>query len=285
MIRFIILLSINLVYRVHSYHVVTDQGPVNWFIANQYCVDNYNTNLATIIDFWIGINDLDTSGTWIHADGYDCGIYANADNNCNNEIICINNLDLGHSSTILAMSTLFCILFLMLSHKEVFVLVYVLWLSRLTNSKETVVLSSGHDADHSAHNLVDINLQTYFDSQNPNSCLSCVTFPVWVVFDFEVPGKLNKFWYYGFDTTHDVSSSKLQYSTSQLGPWYDYKNINPSQSGSMWQDWTFTDSPYRQYWRWYIYATYSGWEVVVKEVDFEFETKQPTRSPTKSPSK
>eukprot|EP01084_Bolivina_argentea_P037140 68656_1 len=91
MIRFIILLSINLVYRVHSYHVVTDQALVNWYTANQYCLDNYGTNLATIntdadaqtlIDlvgsftdrrFWIGINDLDTSGTWIYADGYDCG--------------------------------------------------------------------------------------------------------------------------------------------------------------------------------------------------------------------
>eukprot|EP01083_Nonionella_stella_P023903 66130_1 len=70
---------------------------LNWQEADTYCMDHYNSHLATIHDddssqilqyllgertAWIGLNDINSEGTWVYADGTLCHT---EDGNCDSD--------------------------------------------------------------------------------------------------------------------------------------------------------------------------------------------------------
>ena len=77
---------------------------MTWSEANQYCLDNHGTSLATITSdddateikdlmasaaynyIWIGLNEIETAGDWVWASGYECdGDCADLDWWCDDE--------------------------------------------------------------------------------------------------------------------------------------------------------------------------------------------------------
>jgi len=74
---------------VAGYHVV--ESTMSWADASAYCSDTYGSTLATFStdaeaselrtlmdasskgNFWFGLNDLASEGTWVFESGYDCG--------------------------------------------------------------------------------------------------------------------------------------------------------------------------------------------------------------------
>lgn len=86
-------MTIFLVASIHSVvgRFVYYDSSMTWSAANQYCIDNHGSTLATITSdaeaeeirnmiesntrtssAWIGLNDINSEGTWVWASGYSC---------------------------------------------------------------------------------------------------------------------------------------------------------------------------------------------------------------------
>eukprot|EP01083_Nonionella_stella_P223940 797555_1 len=136
--------------------------------------------------------------------------------------------------------------------------------------------------DHSCYNhacipdhLLDGDLSTKWNSYGSNG-------ENWVVVGFENAVQLTKFGLYNAgDIKHDVKDFILLYSSyNETGPWTPINQWTAS-SGVGWQYFDIHASTYSRYYKFYEMSTHGGLSgCYIKEIDFEYETRQPTLQPT-----